>query len=103
MDREHQWTSIIDISNRMWILAQDDEWEQIAKLESQRQNLIKNFFAIPVSLEESNTVRDGIHKIVRIDKQIITKGKEHKEKIGYKLKDFRTGKKALNAYKVHSE
>lgn len=101
-EREQHWLSILQMSTNMRELAKKLEWEDLAKLEAQRQNRIKSFFSQPVSIEDADTVRQGIHTILNIDQQIICMGKKHKGEIGGKLVDFHVNKKAVNAYKVNS-
>ena len=101
-EREKHWLSILNISAKMRQLAQQLEWENLAQLENKRHGLIKSFFSSPVAVEDSEVIRNGIHRILDIDQQIITMGKKHRGELGGKLVDFQTHKKAVSAYKTHS-
>jgi hypothetical protein len=102
MEREQHWKSILRVSGKMRELAYALRWEELAKLECNRQQLIKSFFAQPVALEDAEFIREGIHRILDIDQQIIFLGKKQRGEIGGKLVDFQTHKKAATAYKTHS-
>ena len=102
MEREQHWLTILNISGKMRELAQELLWEDLALLESNRHQLINTFFAQPVAIEDADLVREGIHRILAIDQQIISLGKKHRGEIGGKLVDFHTHKKAVSAYKTHS-
>lgn len=101
-EREQHWLTIMRISGKMRDLACALQWEDLALLETNRHQLIKSFFAQPVAAEDADTIREGIHRILDIDQQIISLGKKHRGEIGGKLVDFQTHKKAASAYKTHS-
>jgi hypothetical protein len=101
-EREQHWVSILKISAKMRQLAQELQWENLAILENKRQNLIKTFFSSPVAVEDAEVIREGIHRILDMDQQIIFMGKRHRGEIGGKLVDFQNHKKAVSAYKTHS-
>lgn len=101
-EREQHWLSILNISAKMRQLAQELQWENLARLENRRQGLIKSFFSSPVAIEDTEVIHEGIHRILDIDQQIISMGKKHREEIGGKLVDLRTHRKAVSAYKTHS-
>ena len=102
-EREQHWLSILKISVKMRQLAQELQWENLAQLENQRQGLIKTFFSRPVAVEDAEVIREGIHRILDMDQQIISMGKRHRGAIGGKLVDFQTHRKAVSAYKTHSQ
>ncbi|WP_455204872.1 flagellar protein FliT, partial [Kaarinaea lacus] len=72
------------------------------ELECERQHMISTFFIDPVEIEDSYIIREGIHKILGIDKEIIAIGKTHRQRLGDKLEQFQHSKKAVHAYKIHS-
>jgi len=101
-EREDHWLSILKISAKMRQLAQELEWENLAQLENKRHNLIKSFFSSPVEVEDAEVIREGIHRILDMDQQIISMGKRHRGEISGKLVDFTKHKRAVSAYKTHS-
>jgi hypothetical protein len=101
-EREQHWLSILKLSAKMRQLAQELQWENLARLENHRQNLIKSFFSCPVAVEDAEVIREGIHRILDMDQQIISMSKRLRGEIGGKLVDFQTHKKAVSAYKTHS-
>jgi hypothetical protein len=101
-EREQHWLSILRISGKMSQLAQQLQWADLAQLEHKRQNLIKSFFSSPVAPEDAELVREGIHRILDMDQQIISMGKRHRGELSDKLVDFNTHKRAVSAYKTYS-
>jgi hypothetical protein len=101
-ERKQHWHTILKISGEMHELAQDMQWENLARLESKRHQLIKSFFSQPVAIEDADLIRAGIHNILDLDQQIISLGKKHRGEIGGKLVDFQAHKRAAYAYKNHS-
>ena len=101
-EREQDWLSIIAMSKKMRELANQLQWEDLASLGNKRQQLIKIFFTDSVEMEDADTIREGIHQILDMDKQIISLSKKHRETLGNELINFKTNKKAVSAYKVNS-
>ncbi len=68
--RTQQWQQLVDFSNKMLAQAREGEWDLLSRMAGERQLALEQFFAEPVTAEESATVASGIHTINRIDSEI---------------------------------
>lgn len=68
--RTAQWQQLVDFSNKMLAQAREGEWDLLSRMAGERQLALEQFFAEPVSAEESATVEAGIHNINHIDNEI---------------------------------
>ncbi len=68
--RTAKWQQLVDFSNKMLAQAREGEWDSLSRMAVERQSALEQFFADPVTAEESATVEAGIHTINRIDSEI---------------------------------
>ncbi len=68
--RTAKWQQLVDFSNKMLAQAREGEWDLLDRMAGERQAALEQFFAEPVSAEESAAVEAGIHTINRIDSEI---------------------------------
>ena len=96
--RRNQWQVIMNMTESMHILAEQEEWQALVEAESERQGLIQAFFASPVSAEESAFIAEGIKKILHSDAELIVQGSRLKDEAANVLMKISGSRKAINAY-----
>lgn len=94
------WQSILEMTERMQALSDQQEWEKVASLASERQSKLENFFnSSTISAgEEANRVAQGIQQILKIDQLLMTAGTKLKAEIGDTLHGMNTNRKAIQQY-----
>ena len=98
MPREEQLPLMLSITVEMLKKAKDDDWESVIALESQRNALIADFFAVPVATEEVQMVAHHINKVLEIDRQLIDLCSGQCENLRGDLQKVAHGKNALKVY-----
>ena len=89
---------ILSISKEMLQLARNKDWEKVIVLESQRNILISDYFAMPVSDQEAAQVASYINRVLEIDKQLIKLGDLECHCLRENLQKINHGKHALKVY-----
>lgn len=98
MPREEQLPMMLSITAEMLKMAKNDDWESVIALESQRNVLIADFFAVPVAAEEVKAVAHHINKVLEIDRQLIDLCSGQCENLKGNLQNIAHGKNALKVY-----
>jgi hypothetical protein len=96
--RKNQWQAILNMTESMHILAEQEEWQALVAAESERQRLIQSFFATPVSAGESALIAEGIQAILHSDGELMAKGSRLKQDAADVLMKIAGSRKGINAY-----
>jgi len=97
-ERDRQWSSILNLTQKMLHAAYEEEWDSLVSYESQRSKLLSVFFASKPIPEESEMVRKGITETMAADKEIHRLSAAAHIQIGEKLNKLANHKSATSAY-----
>jgi len=89
---------ILSISEDMLKSARNNDWESVIAMESRRNTMIAEFFATPLSAEETQAVAHYINKVLVIDKQLIELGNLQREHLRENIQKVTHGRHALKVY-----
>ena len=97
-ERSKQLGKIITLSRDMLISAQENAWERVAELDSQRHALVMHCFRSPTPERDASAVTAAIREILLLNQQVTDLGKAHQQNLGDKLHTNRVGRTAQVAY-----
>jgi bisphosphoglycerate-independent phosphoglycerate mutase (AlkP superfamily) len=100
-NKAEDFAHLLDLSRTMLAKAQDGLWDEVIALETQRQELIKLFFAEPVHQAHAEAVAAGIKTILALDEKITELAEVKRFDILQLLQTLEQGKKAVKAYTSH--
>jgi len=100
LSQEHhqQWQKIQQMTEQLHELSANESWQEMIDLESQRQTMIKDYFAVPVSAEEAADIADNIRKILHSDEQLMAFSQRKKDDARVAVQKLSTNRKAIKAY-----
>ena len=96
--RQQQWQAILDKTQQMGAMAEDEQWPELVEVEAERQKMIESFFATKVSDEEAGIIADGIREIMNSDNSLAIMAARLKSEAVGKLTGIANVKKAVKAY-----
>ena len=91
-------TQALSCSQQMYLLAEQSDWDELGKLESQRSMLLESLFNHPSLPMFLARVADTLRKIIEIDQQTISLGKQARQALKNEMILLSQGKKAVDAY-----
>ena len=92
---------LLNLTQAMLLAAEAGEWEELGKLEVQRQLALKGLNATNLSPEEGgsvNIIAAHIREILSLNKRIIDLSEQGKAKLAQAMGGLHQGRKAVNAY-----
>ena len=96
--RKQQWKNILQMTDQMQLLSDDEKWEAITGLELSRKKKLETFFLTPVSESESAEIGDGLSQILKSDRLLADKMQELQQTISKSVKEISTNRQAIKAY-----
>jgi len=90
--------TIVDTTQAMLGAAHMQNWDWLAQLEAQRNEMIKMTFCEPPAVDEAANVAAGIEKIIAIDEKITEICKTARDDAAGSLHQLRNTKDAVSAY-----
>ena len=100
--RRQHWQDILHMTQQLKAMSDAENFEAMTRLESKRQNCIRDYFATPVAEDEAVLIAEGIREILQSDKCIVQAAREHKKQAGEEVSRLSSNRKAINAYNKHS-
>ena len=97
-EHQQQWLKIQQMTEQLHELSVSESWQEMIDLESQRQSMIKDYFAVPVSANEAADIAENIRKILHSDEQLMALGQHKKEEASVAVKKLSANRQAINAY-----
>ena len=88
----------LGMSQRMAELGDAGEWNAVIALEPERRSLLEQAFATHAPVDE--IVADRVKAILALDKRLMARSIEARDRIAEELGDTTKGRKATNAYKA---
>jgi len=101
-DLNKQWQEIIEISESMLSAAQNARWDPLIELESTRQILLERFFENEMLAHEVDIVKQGIHFILKSDKEISGLVMQQSAYIKDELSQLKNNRTAISQYNQFS-
>lgn len=88
---------IIDLTDKMLGYANDENWDLVDVLQSQRDKEIADLFSSSV-LIDADYLAEQIRYILEVDKEIMALGRLYKDDLQDQLRKIQQGKSAIKAY-----
>jgi hypothetical protein len=95
-------TGIIEISQRMLVLARQNQWGSVAELESERKLLVEACFKQPTPEQDSPQVAAAIREVLRINQELVELGGRWRQFLGTEIHTHNQGRAAAAAYRSHA-
>lgn len=85
-------------SQQMYLLAEQEDWEALSKVETERSQILHSLFdhsAMPALLSR---IAEPLRRIIELDQKIIALGKQARETLKGEMELLKLGKRAVDAY-----
>lgn len=92
------WSTVAAMTQKMLSDAQTDDWAEVAKVEGQRQTLLKQCFDGDIPLSALTKVRNNIKKIMDVDMEISDLCRKKRDAIAADMNSHRHSRKACQSY-----
>lgn len=92
----------VALSREMLKLAQADEWAELAKRESVRQQQVRAFFQNPISPDDADRVRASIEQVLAMDVSVHQLAERARSAAARSVVEQRRGSQAIKAYSAQS-
>ncbi|MGR8999897.1 MAG: flagellar protein FliT [Gammaproteobacteria bacterium] len=89
---------LITLSRVLLEKAGAQAWDEVADLQSQREEQLNRFFSDPVKPDQADAVSAGIQAIMAINQELMVLASQAKAELGDALLKLDQGKKAVKAY-----
>jgi len=96
--RQQQWSSILQMTEKLHQLSAEENWPAMTELESERFGQIENFFSTPVTESEVEEVEQGIRQMLQSDELLKQHSLSQQQNMSDGIKKMSTGRKAIKAY-----
>ena len=83
--------------------AADGLWDEIGALQLQRERLVREFFAVPVTAEESVWIAHALEQVIRMDQDIESKCRAEMGAVSAQIQGLARGRDASAAYQSLGE
>ncbi|MCP4994181.1 MAG: flagellar protein FliT [Gammaproteobacteria bacterium] len=91
-------SSILSLSKAMLAEAEKSEWEQVAEMQLERQQMIESCFPLDDSIKNPEAVKAQIQAIIEQDELLMALAKPQHKEIGSVLSKISQGKQATKSY-----
>ena len=96
--RQQKWKDILQLSEQLKDLFAGEDWVELNKLAVKRQNLLRDFFAMPVPEAEVAEMAEEIQKVMHDDAQLLAQGRDKQAGLIKEVQKITTNRDAINAY-----
>jgi len=96
--RDEAWHAILHASHTLLNAAQTASWDELTKIASERDILIRDYFSKPITVDNALHIRDKITQLLAMDDQVLGLARKEQDNLLPALKAFSKSKKAINAY-----
>jgi len=97
-----QWTRLLNMMENMLDAAKESDWQALVELNDLRQPALKQYFSDIAPTLDSELLRDRIHVLQAIEKQILRYSQAMRDDVASELKSLHRGKRVEQAYATHS-
>jgi len=92
------WALVLELTEKMLHAAQSSNWEELARLESKRHNLIfHQIFSSPVYRPPPN-LSSTIQQLQNIDQEVVALCQAGQQALANQIKSLRLGQRVNQAY-----
>lgn len=99
--RQAKFDAILTTTVAMLEKAQLHEWVEVQRLESGRQHLLCEFFAVRPDVHESPYLAAGIKRLLELNACLTELGESERKRIAGRLDELNTRQRAKRAYGGH--
>lgn len=88
----------LNCSQQMYLLAEQQDWDSVSKLESERAFILSSLFdhpSLPLFLAK---IADTLRYIIEIDQKTMAMGKQARQALSREMELLNQGKRAVDAY-----
>jgi hypothetical protein len=96
--RHHLLNQALEMTRRMAIHGDEDDWDAVIALEPQRRALLEQAFATHVPADEA--VAERVRAILDIDKRLMAQSIEARDRVAGQISQANKGRTAANAYRA---
>ena len=96
--RDETWSRVRSLGQRMLDAGRTGDWVSASAILSERNALIRRFFAEPVTVEDAPAVAASIREAIDEHDELRRLSEAGREEVQDKLRSLRAGKKARQAY-----
>lgn len=88
----------VAMSRAMLNRAQRGEWEEVMRMQGERQERLEAYFAALVPAQLADQVAAGIREILDLDRRIMELGRRGMDALAGEMNGLRAGRQAQKAY-----
>lgn len=93
------WQTILEMTGRMQLLSEQEEWESLASLAVERQAALEHFFASSdIAVDEVVEISQGIQQMLAADRQLMSLSVTSLAEISDTLHGLSNSRKAIQQY-----
>ncbi len=96
--RATKLTRLRTVSQEMLALAQVQDWDALAKLETERSTLMNDIFSVPFAPAEAGAAAVLIREVLDLDARVVEFVTAHRRELGAQLGQLARGRNAHLAY-----
>ncbi len=96
--RQAKFDLILTTTVAMLEKAQLQDWAEVQRLESSRQCLLREFFAVTPGVQESAYLAAGIKRLLELNACLTELGESERERIAASLNELNMRQRAKRAY-----
>ena len=89
---------VLNLSQKIALLAQNQDWEAARELENERQNAMQALFSHPDINEALPAMSCLLEQVMQLDAEVILRGESELQQMAVQLNQLGRGKRAVNAY-----
>ncbi|VAW84398.1 hypothetical protein MNBD_GAMMA18-151, partial [hydrothermal vent metagenome] len=90
------------LTEKMYVLASDENWQEMLVLQDERDHCLKDYDALPVSSSEQQATQVALQRIVKLDKQLRQLTQASLQGLTEKIGDMKVSRQAQKAYLQNS-
>lgn len=94
----NRFECILKLSRIMLKDSSKGKWGRILKMQTDRQQMLDNYFAKPVSPADAEKVATGIREMLDIDRTLMDRGRKQMGELSADMRNINQGVKAKQAY-----
>ena len=94
---EQKFQNLLNLSRNMLVSAQQDEWDEVTKLEQERLQLMDDFFSSPNNIDSQN-LEEGIQSILDINRSLVEMSSTYQGTLQKEMAKADHAHKATTAY-----
>lgn len=92
------FADLVAMSHRMLAEAEAGHWDEVMRLQVERQGRLEAFFATPVPQALAEQVAVGIRQMLDSDRRLMELGRKGMDTLAGAMDDLRAGRRAQRAY-----